>query len=724
MADKTDPQYWLDLARNAEAAGDQAAVDTFVAKAREVFAQSKTGPKVVQQFSDGGRIVERDGVETYLGAEGSYATSDPVKIARIKAGEGAGEMSRRSYAEDIIQQVGELPARAASALKGVPFYRGWADEVIGKMFGEDAMTATRAAQEAREIVAPKTTAASRVGTGIAATIPMIAAQAPLLPATLGGRVLAGGAVGGLEGALEGYIGGYGEGKTPQERQAEAQRQAVMGAAVGGGLGVAAPIVGAGVGAVGKGIIERPARVVGREIGAQDAALEILSQAAEVDAMSAAQNLQRAGQYASMGQMGPTTRNLLDFVANAPVGGTVARENIEEVAGQAGRQFNELLDLTLGGPRSSQELQDLLMETTSGTRRDAYDAAYGSTIDFGRKEADQLLERLERIDPAILAKAERIARYEGKPSLNRLVQLDDAGNITGWQDLPDVRFIDYVTRALNDVEGVGAVEMKNAQRTLASEIRELADKLAPKYAEARDIAASVIDLRNALDVGNDLLKPSTKVYDVQKAIKTMKGSELNAVRQGLRGNLDEVMGNVKAAMTDPNVDAREVVKALKDLSSRNAKQKMKLILGEDQANEFFRQFDEVYSTMSMRASVARGSATLPRQLVKEQVEAEAAKLQSGLGLLQEGGSIPQILARALPQADVSKPEIMAEITRQLALPLTRQRDVSQLLAQQQALRAAAPQLQRGREFLERSMLRGTGAGKALTLGAAPSLLYER
>ena len=39
MADKTDPQYWLDLARNAEAAGDQAAVDTFVAKAREVFAQ-------------------------------------------------------------------------------------------------------------------------------------------------------------------------------------------------------------------------------------------------------------------------------------------------------------------------------------------------------------------------------------------------------------------------------------------------------------------------------------------------------------------------------------------------------------------------------------------------------------------------------------------------------------------------------------------------------------
>ena len=127
---------------------------------------------------------------------------------------------------------------------------------------------------------------------------------------------------------------------------------------------------------------------------------------------------------------------------------------------------------------------------------------------------------------------------------------------------------------------------------------------------------------------------------------------------------------------------------------------------------------------MRAGIARGSATQPRQMVGERVEAEAAKLQSGLGLLQEGGSIPQIVARALPQADVSKPQIMQEITRQLAVPLTRQRDLTQLLAQQQALRAAAPQLQRGREFLERSMLQGTNVGKALTLGAAPSLLYDR
>lgn len=724
MADKTDPQYWLDLARNAEAAGDQAAVDTFVAKAREVFAAAKTGPKVVQEFEDGGRIVERGGVETYLGAGGSIATSDPGTIARIRAGESLGDISRRSYAEDIISQVGELPARAASALKGIPFYRGWADEVIGKMFGEDAMTATRAAQEAREIVAPKTATASRVGTGVAAAIPMIGAQVAMLPATLGGRVLGGAALGGLEGALEGYVGGYGEGKTPQERQAEAQRQAVLGGAVGGGLGAAGPLVGAAIGAGGKSIIQRPAQKVGREIGAQDAALEILSEAAEVDALTAAQNLQRAGQYASMGQMGPTTRGLLDFVAQSPVGGSVARQNIEEVAGLAGRQFDELLDTTLGGPRAVQELQDLLMETTSGTRREAYDAAYDATIDFGRKEADELLERLERIDPAILAKAERIARYEGKPSLNKMVKIDEAGNIIGWQDLPDVRFIDYVTRALNDVEGVGAVEMKNAQRSLASEIRGLADQLVPEYANARDIAASVIDLRNALDIGNDLLKPKMKVYDVQKAVKTMKSSELNAVRQGLRSHLDEIMGNVKTAMTDPNVDAREVVKGLKELSSRNAKDKVRLILGEDQAKEFFRQFDEVYSAMSMRAGIARGSATQPRQMVGERVEAEAAKLQSGLGLLQEGGSIPQIVARALPQADVSKPQIMQEITRQLAVPLTRQRDLTQLLAQQQALRAAAPQLQRGREFLERSMLQGTNVGKALTLGAAPSLLYDR
>ena len=134
----------------------------------------------------------------------------------------------------------------------------------------------------------------------------------------------------------------------------------------------------------------------------------------------------------------------------------------------------------------------------------------------------------------------------------------------------------------------------------NEKSRLANLRAAEYKQARDIAGDVISLRDAIDFGADLLNPKTTRYDVSKTVKGMSASELSAVKQGLRAQLDEVMANTKAALSDRNQDAREMVKPLKDMLSRAGRQKLEIILG-DQSKEFLRQLDEVYSAALMRAA---------------------------------------------------------------------------------------------------------------------------
>ncbi len=88
----------------------------------------------------------------------------------------------------------------------------------------------------------------------------------------------------------------------------------------------------------------------------------------MDAPVAGPAMQRAGQYASLGQMGPATQNLLDLAASSTSeGAAIARANIDEVAGEAGEQMSRLLDTSFGGPQAARQVEDVLMETTAPLR---------------------------------------------------------------------------------------------------------------------------------------------------------------------------------------------------------------------------------------------------------------------------------------------------------------------------------------------------------------------
>ena len=719
MAEYTVEDY-RKAAKAAYEAGDIEAAEALIEEGMALEQRLKpapTGAEIVEQFDDGGRILKstQTGQETYV--TDGYTTSDPARIAQIRAAGGkAGEVYKTSMAEDIISQVGELPARAASAIKGVPFVGSYIDEIIGQ-FSPEAAQATRAAQEAREIVAPVTTGLSRAGVGLATAIPAAIAAPAISVTPLGtsllSRVAAGTGLGAGVGALEGAIYGYGEGATPQEREEAARQQALFGAGAGAVLGPLGPTVGAIGGKIRGRQVSAPAREIGRQVGAKEQALGLISEAARMDAPTAAANLQRAGRYGSLGQMGPATRNLLDLAASSTSeGAAIARQNIEEVAGLAGSQFNDLLDVSLGGPQAAQQLQDLLMEGTATVRRTEYDKAYQAPIDYATAQGRRLQELLGRLDSDVIARAERLMRLEGQPSRQILAQLDDAGNVIGFETLPDVRQIDYITRALKDVSPTAAPEEKGVLRALSGDIRKTLDEIVPQYKTARDIAGDVISLRDAIDFGSKMLNPKTTRYEVQQVVDGMSKSELTGLKQGLRGQIDEMMANAKASLTDPNQDAREMIKPLKDMLSRASKEKITIILG-DEAPTFLRQLDEVYSAMSMRAGVAQQSKTAIRDMAKE---AAKERIEPTMGqLMGERGPFTgafEALRREATQTP-SQQRAFETLMGEIAEPLTRQKDLTQLLQQMQQLRQAAPQLQRAEDIYEAGKRFGTYGAIGLT-----------
>lgn len=719
MAEYTVEDY-RKAAKAAYEAGDIEAAEALIEEGMALEQRLKpapTGAEIVEQFDDGGRILKstQTGQETYV--TDGYTTSDPARIAQIRAAGGkAGEVYKTSMAEDIISQVGELPARAASAIKGVPFVGSYIDEIIGQ-FSPEAAQATRAAQEAREIVAPVTTGLSRAGVGLATAIPAAIAAPAISVTPLGtsllSRVAAGTGLGAGVGALEGAIYGYGEGATPQEREEAARQQALFGAGAGAVLGPLGPTIGAIGGKIRGRQVSAPAREIGRQVGAKEQALGLISEAARMDAPTAAANLQRAGRYGSLGQMGPATRNLLDLAASSTSeGAAIARQNIEEVAGLAGSQFNDLLDVSLGGPQAAQQLQDLLMEGTATVRRTEYDKAYQAPIDYATAQGRKLEELLGRLDSDVIARAERLMRLEGQPSRQILAQLDDAGNVIGFETLPDVRQIDYITRALKDVSPTAAPEEKGVLRALSGDIRKTLDEIVPQYKTARDIAGDVISLRDAIDFGSKMLNPKTTRYEVQQVVDGMSKSEITGLKQGLRSQIDEMMANAKASLTDPNQDAREMIKPLKDMLSRASKEKITIILG-DEAPAFLRQLDEVYSAMSMRAGVAQQSKTAIRDMAKE---AASERIEPTMGqLMGERGPITgafEALRREATETP-SQQRAFETLMGEIAEPLTRQKDLTQLLQQMQQLRQAAPQLQRAEDIYEAGKRFGTYGAIGLT-----------
>lgn len=227
------------------------------------------------------------------------------------------------------------------------------------------------------------------------------------------------------------------------------------------------------------------------------------------------------------------------------------------------------------------------------------------------EMEQLLPEYE----ARRAALEQAAEFKTAP--------DAASEVYRVSNVEDV---DAIKRALDDIsrtnEGAGLMggqtAMGRAAQERAREIRDALVEAVPEYGKALEAGADAISRVNAVQFGSRALDPNTSRDEVAEFLRGATGPERQALGAGIRGRIDDLMANVQQIPSDPNIDARQALSAMRKLTSQSSRDKLQLILG-DRAGETLSQLDEVMASLEMRARMSRGSQTAARQAVQGSVE---------------------------------------------------------------------------------------------------------
>ena len=532
-----------------------------------------------------------------------------------------------------VNGLGTTGDAAATLLQGVPFVGEYADEALGAiapLVGQnDAATATqaiRSGQERFQRENPKTGLGLKIAGGVAGTLPAIAAApavASFAPATMGPRILYGTGLGGTLGGLEGLVSGWGSGTDAESRKGNAVTRGGIGAGLGILLGAAAPVLKEGITRAGRWTLDQfnVAREA-RAAGLSRPSYEILTRAMDADQSlsgAGAQRLAAAGPNAMLADAGPSARSILDTtIQKSGPAGRVAQQAVEGRASQASGVAQGALDRALGRASGVGTSETAIRQGSSAARQAAYNAAYSAPINYASPAGRQLETMMRRVPGDVINTANRLMRLNDERSRQIMAQVLPDGTVR-FRRMPDVRQIDYITRALNHAaesgEGAGALggqtAMGRAYQNLARDMRQQLRGLVPEYGAALDAAAEPIAARTALRFGEGIFSRATTRDDVANGLRGMSGAELTQARAGARAFIDERIANVTRAVTDGNMDAREAIAAVREMSSRANREKMSALIGQQEAARLFRDIDRAATALELRAGVTQNSKTFAR-----------------------------------------------------------------------------------------------------------------
>lgn len=530
-----------------------------------------------------------------------------------------------------------------------PLYTNAVDQVTsnisGMITGEDPQAIrdrVQGKQDAYEAEYPILSTAGQLVGGTVAMAPLAATSAgakafgltgPLWQRLVPGAI-SGGTVAGADTLARG-------GSLP-----EAGVSALVGTVAGAGGAAVAPYIGAGANAVGnaarKALGMAPAA---GEVGLSKAASDVLMRSMIADGTLGNRgviNMAQAGPRGMLVDASPNAQALLDVaIARSGGGSKAATDAIEARAAGASDDITQALDAALGQPRGVYAAQNAIRQGTAAPRQAAYDAAYAEAIDYASDAGRQIEQLVTRVPPSIIEAANKMMLMEGAESAQIMAKVGENGLVT-YMRTPDTRQLDYITRALNTAarsgEGQGALgaqtDIGRIYGSLAGQIRNSTKQANPAYATALETAATPIQEREALLFGNTILNPSMARDQAADFLEGLTTPQRSAAKQGLRSYVDEVLANVRAIASDPNLDAREATKALQNLSSRAARTKIGMLMADDAATDrLFQQLDEAARSIQLRANVATNSRTFARTAVDEAVG--AATTDGPMGAIRQG-----------------------------------------------------------------------------------------
>ena len=611
------------------------------------------------------------------------------RIAAAKAAVARGETVKSSPQQAEIDRQAEVQARdpgamAAMLLGGAQGATlGYGDEMAAvlaslspNMTYDEALAGLRQglgdARAARPVTAYGSEIAGSLvpGAGIG--------KAAMGANSLGGAMLRGAGVGAATGAVQGF--GMGEGGADGR-----VGSALVGGAMGGLVGGAIPAVASGVGSVVRHVKDWRAgqaavRNVANELGVSPQAAQHLTDAIGADdAALMAANIRAAGPGGMLADAGPSVQGALDAAMQRP--GAAARVGMQQIdsrAAQSMQRINAALDATLGASQGAETAKAGIRGSTAAARQTAYSKAYSAPIDYASDAGRALEGMLPRIPQKAIRDANLLMQIDGDTSRQIMAKIADDGSVT-FTRMPDVRQWDYIKRALDHAatsgEGQGALggqtAMGRAYQGLSRQIRDTLKGAVPEYGAALDTAADAISQTRGIEAGYAMLRAGTTRESVRDALRGATAPEKEAIKQGVRDYLDDALANVRSVISDPNTDAREARKALGEMTSRAAREKIGLLLGKD-APKLYAALDEAQKALGLRAAVSQNSKTAARLAFGERSKAlsEPGAIRSALSgkPIRAGQKMAEAATGATAEATARRTDrINAELVRLLTQP---------------------------------------------------------
>lgn len=491
---------------------------------------------------------------------------------------------------------------------------------------EDALAANRGeasyAQEEHPWAYLGGQIAGGVGTGIAAA--PLTASARFAGSTLGPRILAGAADGAIFGG--GY--GFGSGEGGFGNRAV---EGATGAAIGTAAGAAFPLAAAGAGRAYEGLrYGGQARDIANQAGVNRGTLTVLDDILRSDNALGPQGqaaMRAAGPEAMLLDASQSARGMVDTaIQRGGQGSRIASDRISERVARDSQALTRALDETLGAPQGVGAAQREIADAARPGVSSAYERAYATPIDYASPDGMALEELVGRIPPRLSSTAinranERMS-YDGIQG-QIMADIADNGNVT-FREMPNLRQIDYIKKGLDDIVREGTDDLTgkltpDAQfaNRIAKDLRNATKKAVPAYGEALETAADPLSRQAAVRLGDSLL--SMPQDQAEMMLRGMTGPERQAVGQGVRSKIENRMASVVRAVSDGDMDAREAVRGLRELSSRQARANLAEAIGKDKADKLFNELDRVTKSFEIRSDVSTNSRTYGRQAADQYVK---------------------------------------------------------------------------------------------------------
>ncbi len=649
----------------------------------EKFAAPAPEPQpesVVATTPDGGRIVKgKDGALSFTSP--AYSTNDPARIAEIMKGATPAEQSTSGFDQATIDQAPAI-ARVSKFVQGYPFVGQYADEAIGKVFGDKAMDATRAIQGAMDREHPAQSTALQVAGGVTggAGIAALAGPAalPYAPQSLGAQVATGAGVGFVGGGAEGLVSGYGAGNNG-DRTASAIDMGEKGAAFGAVLGLAAPAISRGLSSIAQYLKKTDTSIIAKTFGISPQAADVLkADIAALDPASAKTNLSAAGADAMVADAGISTREALDSAITG--GGKAAQIGTDAVstrAAAAGGRLSRVMDAILGAPEGIKGAAKSIAARTAPARQKAYDAAYASAINYADDAGRNIETVLSKIPnntlKAAISEANDAMKAAGVMNKQIMAEIAPDGAVV-FKEMPNVQQLDEIKKALGvvgrEVDQLGRpTAAANRANNLARELKAAIGDAVPIYKRAVALGGDKIAEDNALILGRKLFSPATTRESVQETMKDASVEAQDAARRGIRSYIDDTLARVRRSIDDPSIDTTETQKLLTSMSSRDAREKLAAVLGKPKAERLFAELDAAGKQLATRQAIATGSATGRREARSRALDQVLAP--GVLGSAQRGEvkmtakALVQLITRETPQAELARRQsVLADVAKAL------------------------------------------------------------